>query len=77
MNIFNEINSVLKEKNIKIVLNESNVKKTFKEIGIDSLASMTVIIALEEKLKITIDDEVLMGIKTPADLIKIIEDLKK
>ena len=69
MEIINEGNKILKEKNINIVLTNSNINKTFKEIGLDSLASMTIIVELEEKLDIVISDEKLMSMKTPKDLI--------
>lgn len=69
MEIINEVNKILKEKNINIVLTNSNINKTFKEIGLDSLASMTIIVELEEKLDIVISDEKLMSMKTPKDLI--------
>lgn len=69
MEIMNEVNKILKEKNINIVLTNSNINKTFKEIGLDSLASMTIIVELEEKLDIVISDEKLMAMKTPKDLI--------
>ncbi len=77
MNILNEINVILKSKNINATLNNSNIDKTFKEIGIDSLASMTVVIGIEEKFNVTIADDVLMEIKTPKDLITTIEGLLK
>ena len=70
MEIINEVNKILKEKNINIVLTNSNINKTFKEIGLDSLASMTIIVELEEKLGISISDEKLMAMKTPKDLIE-------
>ena len=69
MEIINEVNKILKEKNINIVLTNSNINKTFKEIGLDSLASMSIIVELEEKLDIVISDEKLMSMKTPKDLI--------
>ncbi|MGL4358030.1 MAG: phosphopantetheine-binding protein [Cetobacterium sp.] len=73
MEIINEVNKILKDKNINIVLSEANINKTFKEIGLDSLASMTVIVELEEKLGISIPDEKLMTMKTAKDLIESIE----
>ena len=69
MEIINVVNKILKEKNITILLTNSNINKTFKEIGLDSLASMTIIVELEEKLDIVISDEKLMSMKTPKDLI--------
>ena len=69
MEIINEVNKILKEKNINIVLTNSNINKTFKEIGLDSLASMTIIVELEEKLDIVISDEKLMSMKAPKNLI--------
>ncbi|MGL5591387.1 MAG: phosphopantetheine-binding protein [Mycoplasmoidaceae bacterium] len=77
MEIMNEVNKILKDKNINIVLSEANLNKTFKEIGLDSLASMTVIVELEEKLGISIPDEKLMAMKTAKDLIESIESSMK
>ena len=47
----------------------SNINKTFKEIGLESLASMTINEELKEKLDIVISDEKLMSIKAPKYLI--------
>ncbi|MGL5246540.1 MAG: phosphopantetheine-binding protein [Mycoplasmoidaceae bacterium] len=73
MEIINEVNKILKDKNINIVLSKANLNKTFKEIGLDSLASMTVVVELEEKLGISIPDEKLAAMKTAKDLIDSIE----
>ena len=69
MEIINEVNIILKEKNINIVLTNSNINKTFKEIGLDSLASMTIIVELEEKLDLVISDATSMSMTTPQDFI--------
>ena len=69
MKNINEVNKILKKKNINIVLTYSYINNTFKEIGTDPLASMTIIVELGEKLDIVISDEKLMSMKTPKGLI--------
>ena len=69
MEIMNEVNKILKEKNINIVLTNSNINITFKENGLYSLASKTINVELEEKIDIVISEEKLMSMKTPKDII--------
>lgn len=58
---------IAKKNNIKLDMNKKDVNlKTF---NIDSLAAMNLIIQIEEKLNKTLDDEILMSIKTLNDLI--------
>lgn len=61
------IDEVAKENNIK--LNFSDLNVDLKSIGIDSLAAMNLIIQVEEKLGVSLDDEVLINIKTLSQLI--------
>lgn len=77
MKIINDINEILKKNNIKMKLDNKNINENLKDLGINSLMSMTIIVDLEEKYNIQIPDELLITIKTPNDLIKIIEKLKK
>ncbi len=77
-NIINDLNDVLKSNNINAKITEKNLKDDLKTMGIDSLGAMNVIIAIEEKYKIQLPDDQLMKIKTPKDLIEIVEkQLKK
>ncbi len=62
--------------NNKIKISEKNLDVTLKNLGIDSLSVMNLIIQIEEKLEKTLDDDVLMKIKTIKDLIKAFEEAK-
>ena len=59
--ILNKINKIAKDLNIN--LSVENKDKTLKELGLDSLAVIGVIVKLENELKIHVSDEVLGGIK--------------
>lgn len=66
-NIEKIILEIAKKNNIKLDLNKKDV--SLKSFNIDSLAAMNLIIQIEEKLNKTLDDDVLMSIKTLSDLI--------
>lgn len=66
-NIEKIILEIAKKNNIKLDLNKKDV--SLKSFNIDSLAAMNLIIQIEEKLNKTLDDDVLMSIKTLNDLI--------
>lgn len=66
-NIEKTILEIAKKNNIKLDLNKKDV--SLKSFNIDSLAAMNLIIQIEEKLNKTLDDDVLMSIKTLSDLI--------
>ncbi len=70
--IIKEINGILSNKSISFKLNDQTLKKNFKELGADSLTLLEIIMAIEEKLNITLPDEELMNIKTAEDLINLI-----
>ncbi|MGL4951012.1 MAG: acyl carrier protein [Mycoplasma sp.] len=57
-------------KNNGIKLDISNKDVALKHLNIDSLAAMNLIIQIEEKTNKTLDDNVLLSIKTLNDLIK-------
>ncbi|WP_031489015.1 acyl carrier protein [Ureaplasma canigenitalium] len=62
------IEKVAKEK--KISLNFNKQDTSLKDLGIDSLIAIDLIIKIEEELGVTLDDDVLMKIKTLSDLIE-------
>lgn len=62
------IMEVAKKNNIKIDFN--NLDANMRSYGIDSLAALNLIVQVEEKLGITLDDNTLINIKTLGDLIK-------
>ncbi len=59
---------VAKSNNIKIDISNKSIE--LKKLGIDSLAAMNLIMQIEEKMSKTLDDSVLINIKTLDDLIK-------
>ncbi len=58
----------------KIKIDFDNLQKDLKSLKIDSLAAMNLIMQIEEELKVTLDDEKLISIKTLEDLIKAFEE---
>ncbi|WP_412032180.1 acyl carrier protein [Malacoplasma muris] len=73
MSMIEKINKVLAKSTSNLKLNKSNMDKTIKELGLDSLELMEIIVQIEEEFKITLDDEKLVNLKTPNDLIKLVE----
>jgi len=49
----------------------------FKNMGIDSLDLMDMIVQLEEELDISVPDDDLLNLKTIDDLVKLVTELKK
>lgn len=76
MQTVEKINSILAKNNINLKIDESNINKSIKELGIDSIAIMSIIVKIEEELNITLDDEKLTNIKTIKDLVSIIDQTK-
>ncbi len=73
MSMTEKINKVLAKSTSNLKLSKSNMDKTIKELGLDSLELMEIIVQIEEEFKITLDDEKLVNLKTPNDLIKLVE----
>ncbi|MDR2829286.1 MAG: phosphopantetheine-binding protein [Mycoplasmataceae bacterium] len=73
--IINQIKQIALKKNIKV--NDSILSKPLKEIGIDSLSAMSLIIDVEDAFNITISDEKLTSIKTLSELVNLVFELKK
>lgn len=65
--IINSIKEVCKDENISIDFNKMD--STLKDFKIDSLAAMNLIMKVEEKIGVTLDDEILINIKTLGDLV--------
>ncbi|MDR0753012.1 MAG: phosphopantetheine-binding protein [Mycoplasmataceae bacterium] len=68
--IINKLKEIAKERKTKI--EEQNLNKSFKELGIDSLSAISMIVDVEEKFKITLPDDDLMKIKNFEELIQVI-----
>jgi acyl carrier protein len=67
--IIEAIKNIAKKRNMQIT--DKDFDKQLKHIGIDSLTAISLIIDIEEELKIRIPDEKLDSIKTLNDLINI------
>ncbi|WP_338954887.1 acyl carrier protein [Spiroplasma endosymbiont of Polydrusus cervinus] len=74
MNVLDEIKKVLKERGISKPI---DLNTEFKSLGLDSLDLMDLVIEAEKKCGIQIPDDKLMDIKTVADLVDIINEIKK
>lgn len=48
--------------------------KLVEDLGADSLASVELLMAIEEATGVSIDDELMPSIKTVADIMKVIEE---
>lgn len=77
MEILSVINNIAKKKKIAVTINDYNINKSYKELGIDSLDLFDIIVELESEFNIEFSDEKLMKIKTINDLILYIKELKK
>lgn len=73
--ILEAIKEVARKNNIKIDF--SNLNISLKKLNIDSLAAMNLIMEIEDKLKVTIQDEILLKIKTLDDLIDVFKKASK
>lgn len=77
MNVLEQLKSIIKEKQLKVEINEETINKEFKDLGLDSLDVFDVIVTLEKKLNVHLSDEIMMSLKTVNDLILAIEKLIK
>ncbi len=68
----NKIEQAIKEVcgDEKINIDFSHPDATLKSLKIDSLAAMNIIMKIEDKLAVRLDDEKLLSIKTLGDLIE-------
>lgn len=68
-----KINAVLKEQKINVDLtNESDLQKNLTDLGIDSLNALSIIVNLEEKFNIHMDDQEIAKIKNLQELINLL-----
>ncbi|WP_425379824.1 acyl carrier protein [Spiroplasma endosymbiont of Stenodema calcarata] len=74
MDVLNEVKKALKEHGVS---KQIDLNTEFKSLGLDSLDLMDLVIKAEKKNGVQIPDDKLMDIKTVADLVKIIEEIKK
>lgn len=72
--ILEKIKRIAKEQKLNVDLSIDNKDKSLKELGLDSLAVIGVIVKLENELKIYISDETLGKIQTLDQLVAAIEE---
>lgn len=72
--ILEKIEKIAKEQKLNVDLSVNNKDKSLKELGLDSLAVIGVIVKLENELKIYISDEVLGKIQTLEQLVDAVEE---
>ncbi|AIV03547.1 acyl carrier protein [Candidatus Malacoplasma girerdii] len=68
-NIISLINKVAKVNNLRIQVSEADLDKGLRELGLDSLTVVSIVVGVENELKIRIADEALGQIKTLRELI--------
>lgn len=77
----NEIIKIIKDvankQNIHLNLSETSLDQPFKDMGVDSINVLGIIVAIEDKVGFRLDDSVLSNIKTINQLIKAFEAKKK
>ncbi|MGL4769042.1 MAG: phosphopantetheine-binding protein [Mycoplasmoidaceae bacterium] len=76
-NIIDLINQTAKKFNINVKVNINDLAKTLRDINIDSLAAITIIVEIESLLNIQINDDKLKSISTLDDLVNSISELQK
>ncbi|MBO7043366.1 hypothetical protein J6W34_02305 [bacterium] len=68
-----KINAVLKEQKINVDLtNEADLQKNLTDLGIDSLNALSIIVNLEEKFNIHMDDQEIAKIKNLQELVSLL-----
>lgn len=77
MNTIDKINTILAKNKFNVKLNKSNLNQNMKQLGIDSITVMSVIVQIEEELGITLDNDKLINLKTVQDLIDAIDSINK
>jgi acyl carrier protein len=73
--IISQIKQIALKKNINA--NDAVFSKPLKEIGVDSLSAMSLIIDVEDAFSVTIADDKLTTIKTLNELVDLVLELKK
>ena len=76
-NILSKINKIAKQQEVNIVFDDSNKNMTLKELGLDSLSIVSILVGVEDELGVHLPDEVLGDIKTVEQLVEVFEKAKK
>lgn len=77
MNTIDKINTILTKNKINVKLNKSHLDQNMKQLGIDSITVMSIIVQIEDELGITLDNDKLVNLKTVQDLIDAIDSINK
>lgn len=77
MNTIDKINTILAKNKINVKLNKSHLDQNMKQLGIDSITVMSIIVQIEDELGITLDNDKLVNLKTVQDLIDAIDSIDK
>ncbi|RXY97214.1 acyl carrier protein [Malacoplasma penetrans] len=75
--ITTEVNKVLEKNHSSLKINNKNINSNLKDLGLNSLDMLEMIVQIEEQLKISLPDEKLIEIKTPSDLLNLIQSTIK
>ena len=75
-NILSKINKIAKQQEVNIVFDDSNKNMTLKELGLDSLSIVSILVGVEDELGVHLPDEVLGDIKTVEQLVDVFEKAK-
>ena len=76
-NILSKINKIAKQQEVNIVFDDSNKNATLKELGLDSLSIVSILVGVEDELGVHLPDAVLGDIKTVEQLVEVFEKAKK
>lgn len=77
MNTIDKINTILAKNKINVKLNKTHLDQNMKQLGIDSITVMSIIVQIEDELGITLDNDKLINLKTVQDLIDAIDSIDK
>ncbi len=75
--ILDRLNKIAKQQNLKINLTEQDKSKTLRDLGLDSLSTIGMIVSLENEMGVRISNEALAKIKTLGELILAFENVQK
>ncbi|WP_169735583.1 phosphopantetheine-binding protein [Mycoplasmoides alvi] len=73
--VLEQLKNIIKEKQLKVNINDDILNVDFKELGLDSLDTFSVIVSLEEYFNVQLTDEVMMSLRTINDLVSAFENL--
>lgn len=75
--ILEKLNKIAKNQGLKVSFSQKDEKTTLRDLGLDSLAIVGMIVAMENDLSVHISNEVLAKIKTLGELVQAFEKAGK